>query len=430
MTIKKNFLYILTIFIIYLFLMLGGILNNILLKGIGLLSFYLIILLLPLKVNFYLLSVFTINLSLFCITNDSFGLLGIAYIIVFLKIYIFNDKSISFSQTLISIALLIFGVVRIRSNNYYDIALISQALVTIFVWKYYIKNISQIGIYNIIDGFFTGSIFLLIGMLIQYAFTDVNKFYGVLDNANYTAATFGILFTLSLYFIVRNINYTKKYILAFISIIGGLMTGSRGFIVSILAVVLVYLIYSLKNKRARKIISSFVVGFILFFGLYLINFGPAVYVWDSIILRTVQLSLNYREGYFMDISSGRLVLWDYYLRFLSQSNLTALFGKGFYNYHLIENGGYGLAVHNTIVSGIIGFGLIGVILTFILYFSIGKHKKVLFIPLTILLNFMITYFFIDGLLDLRFAFYFVIYYICLHLEEVVMKKRIKYEQYS
>ena len=114
---------------------------------------------------------------------------------------------------------------------------------------------------------------------------------------------------------------------------------------------------------------------------------------------------SYSNGDFMDITSGRFFLWKYYWANKVTNIKEFLFGIGFYNYYLAENGGYGLAAHNMYLSGIIGVGFIGqlammsLFLSFFDRVSLGviKNKAFLAIPIGVFTEYMM----LDGLFDQR-----------------------------
>ena len=147
------------------------------------------------------------------------------------------------------------------------------------------------------------------------------------------------------------------------------------------------------------------------FVLYLANFGPVMTIYNNTFGRTTELQESHIEGDFMDATSGRSVLWAYYMLKATSDSSIMLFGRGFYDYHLEENGGFGLAAHNMYISSIIGIGIIGTLLVLYMYFSIlksgyiRKHNKINIAFSSIIIALLVNYFFLDGILELRLITY-------------------------
>ena len=105
-------------------------------------------------------------------------------------------------------------------------------------------------------------------------------------------------------------------------------------------------------------------------------------------------------------------MWPYYLNQLCTSSRTILCGFGV-NSYLPEHGGYGLVAHNSFISGLMGFGIIGTALVIFSYaaliFSERPSSKTTasqkIMALSVLLSVVLGYFFLDGLMDVRLSMY-------------------------
>ena len=395
---------------VFFCLAIGVLLNNVLFSGVGIaIALLLFVCSNDLQV-FGFLAFFTPNTAIVVLTNGGMGLLGFFYLLFGLKLYLLKRRNhkISMSSCLMVVVLLVICLSRILNANVYDFAIMIQTVSAIGVWTYAAKKYDIEAKIRIILYFIFGAIFMLIGMIIQVPLAAETRIAGLLDDPNYTGGVFCVLFAIALLSFCYKLAIKKSFLLMLIAVLGGVLTGSRGFLLSVACVVCCYLLVGLKNKNARKVFSLVCIAIIGFFALYFIKVPLAVTLYDNTIGRTLQLSQNHQSGNFMDITSGRMVLWEFYLDKISSSVSLALFGRGFAGYELPANGGYGLAAHNAYIGGIMGIGVIGLLLIVILYWRIyqaGTKGKNHLVVLSIVIGIAVNYFFLDGLLDLRVSLY-------------------------
>lgn len=396
-----------------IFLFAGSALELSALKIVGLGISFFIVLFGDVLTSFFFLAFLTPNLAVFSYTNYGTGLLGLAYILLFLRCFLTakRPKCLSEKSILLMSIILLFGFARILQGITHDLLLFVQVICAIYVWKYFIKFYDKSDKYTLYKYFGYGVLALLFGMVVQY-FTigrSDNRFTGLLDDPNYTAASFAVLASLSVYLIFNKVKTKQVFFFLVVGMLGGLLTASRGFLLSIGMVAICYVLYALKNRRARIVFFYLLLVIALFVVLYVFKFGPVVSLYDKTIGRTLELQNNYSAGKFMDITSGRLVLWSFYWDELKIHPIMFAFGRGFENYYLVENGGYGLAAHNSFISGLMGFGLFGLITILSLYFEMCRFHKKSIIDFSIIVCFLTAYMFLDGLLDLRLILYFALF---------------------
>lgn len=413
---KSVYIYI---FIAYTMLMLGGVFNIVALQVLGCIMILGKIAVSPLNKAMPYLMAMIPNSQAFTISVVGSNFLGLSFMFILLNIIgLKKGRSVSFGAfTFIgAIYLLSLSFIRMTNGNYYDFALICQMLFVLIAWTNLLGTIKLQDALNIITYFRYGCLLMLCGMIVQYPFqtTEIGRFHAVLDDCNYTGGVSCVLLGIALLTYCYKLPLRNNRFYMILAILIGLMSGSRGFMLSsavLLAILL--LTYSFKGRTA-KIVLVFLLLLFAFYLLYLLGFGPAVTVYDNTIGRTMNLNESHQDGDFMDVTSGRTLLWAYYLDRASADSSLFYFGRGFYNYFTIKNGGYGLAAHNMVVSSIVGVGVIGTIIMLIMYlaFYLRNVKKTQIkykISFgSIIVAVLVCYFFLDGILETRLISYFAI----------------------
>lgn len=403
----------------YLFLMVGGVLKVPISQALGCLIILLAIICSPIEKGLLYSMAMVPNIAAYTVSDVGLNFLGVSFLIILLKMACGGNKwHIRITTVWIFVAgyLLSLSAFRLLSGNFYDFAIISQVLIVVLAWLSIIKHISVDESIKVIYFFRYGCILMVIGMIFQNLFDveSIGRFKAVNDDANYTGGVCSALLAIELLAYCYRLPLKHNYRYLLFAVFVGLMTGSRGFILSSAVTLFILLITKSFGKQTSKFVISLLVLLALFYGLYLAGFGPVVTVYANTIGRTIDLQENHMEGNFMDVTSGRTTLWAYYM-IMATSNMNVLyFGRGFYNYFLEENGGFGLAAHNMYVSSIVGIGVIGTILLLFLYFSIIRSdnwllkKKYVLSFSSLVLSIMVCYFFLDGALETRLVTYFAI----------------------
>lgn len=402
----------------YVFLMIGGVFEIPAIQAVGCLVLLFSIMSSPVEKSLLYIMAMVPNVAAYTITGIGSNFLGLSFLLLLFKIL--ANKRMGWTLRITPMCvftgfyLVALSLLRVLSGNFYDFALICQVIIVVISWLTILKSIPLFDCIKSIEFFRYGCVLMTIGMIFQYLFQEdgIGRFRAVLDDANYTGGVCCILLAIGLiaYCYKLPIKNNNRYIL--FAILSGLMTGSRGFMLSSAVALFVLLITKSFGKQTSKFIFSFLVLLAAFYGLYVVGFGPAVTVFDNTIGRTMTLEETHNDGDFMDVTSGRTILWAYYMTMALKDPSVFVFGRGFFNYFKEENGGFGLAAHNMYVSSIVGIGVIGTILILLLYFSIirqytwGLRRRYVLSIMSMAFAIMICYFFLDGILETRFVTYF------------------------
>lgn len=413
--------------IAYMFLLAGGILVNTGLQLIGCCIILAMILISPDEKSILYIMAMIPNAGAYTVSAVGVGFLGISFLILLIK-FCGNKRRwhlrVSTSLITISLYLLLISFLRVMYGNFYDIAIFIQTLFIVIAWYNILPSLKERKAIEMIDFFRFGCILMTIGMIVLYPFkTDtIGRFRAVLDDCNYTGGVCCFLLGISLLTYCYKLPLKKNSFFMFFAILSGLMTGSRGFLLSSGVLVLILLLTRSFGKNTKKFIIAFFALIVLFGGLYVAGFGPAVSTYNNTIGRTETLNENHTEGQFMDVTSGRLVLWAFYLDKATTDKSILYFGRGFNNYYMEETGGAGLPAHNIFIGSIMGVGIIGTILIILLYHKTLAHMGLKKIKGRIRVSFYalifsitVNYFFLDGMLDARYVSYFAIMVILIQL---------------
>lgn len=424
---KKNKSIKIIVTIAYLFLLAGGILENSGLQLIGCAFLLGMIVISPIEKSILYVMAMIPNAAAYTVSDIGIGFLGISFLFLLIKVSGNKGKwylRISTSIIAIGSYLLILSFLRVSKGNFYDFAVFIQTLFIVVAWYNILPSLKERNDIEMIDFFRFGCILMTIGMIVLYPFkTDtIGRFRAVLDDCNYTGGVCCFLLGISLLTYCYKLPLKKNTFFVFFAILSGLMTGSRGFLLSAGVLLLILILTRAFGKNTKKFIIVFFALIVLFGGLYVAGFGPAVSVYNNTIGRTETLSEDHKEGQFMDVTSGRLVLWAFYLDKATTDKSILYFGRGFQNYFEVENGGAGLAAHNMFISSIMGVGIIGTILIVLLYHKTLAHMGLKKIKGRIRVSFYalifsitVNYFFLDGMLDARYVSYFAIMVILIQL---------------
>ena len=423
---KKYISQLIVITIAFLFLATGGIIENAILQFIGCAIILGMVVISPAEKGILYVMAMVPNAAAYTVSAVGVGFLGLSFLLLFFK---FNENKrgrrlrIPEGVVVISIYLLSLSFMRIFEGNYYDFALFVQTLFVVVAWCSILPSLKNNNAIEMIKFFRFGCVLMTVGMILLYPFKEdtVGRFRAILDDCNYTGGVCFVLLGICLLTYCYKLPLKNNSFFMFFAIISGLMTGSRGFLLSVSVMLLILLLTRSFGKYTKKFIFAFFVLLGLFWGLYLSGFGPAVSAYDNTIGRTMTLKEEHTDGQFMDVTSGRLVLWAYYFDKASNDQSILYFGRGFQNYFMEENGGFGLAAHNMFVSSIMGVGIIGTILILIMYHiiaGIGLRKVKRRIGLSfysLIISITVNYFFLDGMLDARYISYFAIMVILIQL---------------
>lgn len=423
---KKYISQLIVITIAFLFLATGGIIENALLQFLGCAIILGMVVISPAEKGILYVMAMVPNAAAYTVSAVGVGFLGLSFLLLFFK-FSQNKRgrrlSIPGFVVVIGIYLLSLSFMRIFEGNYYDFALFVQTLFVVVAWCSILPSLKNNNAIEMMEFFRFGCVLMTIGMILLYPFKEdtVGRFRAILDDCNYTGGVCCVLLGISLLTYCYKLPLKNNSFFMIFAVISGLMTGSRGFLLSVGVMLIILLLTHSFGRYTKKFVFSFFVLLGFFWGLYLSGFGPAVSAYDNTIGRTVTLEEEHTDGQFMDVTSGRLVLWAYYLDKASNDQSILYFGRGFQNYFEEENGGAGLAAHNMFVSSIMGVGIIGTILILIMYHiiaGIGLRKVKRRIGLSfysLILSITANYFFLDGMLDARYVSYFAIMVILIQL---------------
>lgn len=401
---KKNKVYSLIIFFVFMIASLSG---NSIIQLAGTIFFLIVIMCSDFNTSFLITVCLVPSVAMLQVPWVGVGLIGIGSCLLAIRrryVQVVNKKIV----ILFSIVWII-TFFRIVEGNFYDMILLFLVFGTYCLCLGVINDESIDG-KDAIYSFRYGCLLMVCGMLIQFVVKGAadGRLRALSDDSNYTATMLMVLLLISLFAYGYKIRLKNNFLYMIISIVMAMLTGSRGFLLGLGIVCVVLAIRGLIKREERKITFFVLFGAVALIAMYFLHIDFAVSLYDKTIGRTLDLKSNYHSGSFMDISSGRFFLWDYYLEHKIVNIIDFLFGTGFHNYYTIESGGYGLAAHNMYISGIIGVGFVGLLCIIILYFLLwfkrekNQNEKVfILIPISV----FIVYIFLDGLFDVRLIYY-------------------------
>lgn len=380
---------------------------------IGVMALFLAVFIFNIYEAIQLTVAFTPNLAIVTLSKESIGLIGFLYLLLFFKCQIKSNAKlrINYSMFVPFVYLTFVSLMRVMNGNYYDLFIIIEVFIVILTWNSIFDNGDRLIYKEIYEAYGFGCALMLIGMLLRGLALDTSttRFMAILDDANFTSMAFIVLFASSLVAFSYKMKVKNKIINIIISLIGGTLTASRGFLVSLGVVILLFVVSGAINKKERKATFFFIIISIAVFIMYLVGVDYIVDLYNNTVGRTLELRNTYSNGSFMDVTSGRLYLWQYYINYIKKGKWILLFGRGFQGYYLIENGGYyNMSAHNSYIASVIAVGVIGTFMLFKAYFSIWKGRLFIergnrgFAFISIFIGTAVGYFFLDGILDLRY----------------------------
>lgn len=377
---------------------------------LGCVAYFSLVLFSDIDTSMVVLLVFAPNMAIITFSRDGFGLYGFGYILAFAKLLLTKRIKIPRLALMSAIIVLIFGLWRIISNkNFYDFAIFSVVVCSVFTWILYYNLSKTINYSALYKGFLFGCVLLFANILVSVITGNClpARWSALNDDPNYTGCTLCVLLMTTLIVFCYRLPSKFNFVMMVLCSLFGLMTGSRGFLLATIFGLAVFLTASIFGKKEKKVVLLILLGLLVIIVMYYLKVAFVVSVYDATIGRTFNLNQGYGASAYMDATSGRVFLWNYYWEMIKNNKATFFFGNGFYNYHLIENGGYGQVAHNAYISSIIGLGLVGSIALLLLYFSMVRSNFYLNrtrehrVFLTILLVVLVELFFLDGILDAR-----------------------------
>ncbi len=228
----------------------------------------------------------------------------------------------------------------------------------------------------------------------------VGYFAGIRNDRNFFSATVSLgIAVSSLYYVTStNKEYTRKYpIVIVVLIIGGLLSCSRTFMVSLLFSIAIILKYSMSLQKMKRM--SVLIAF-LALSVILVS-------KDERIVQTVQNTILRFSADDMSGGNGRFYTWMIYLEDFSSSIWSILFGKG--SERAIEPMmSQFMATHNTFIQGLYCGGIFGILSYILLFFKIfrrmARYGKVKIIELFPIADLLLCRFFIASYMSDAFSF--------------------------
>lgn len=182
----------------------------------------------------------------------------------------------------------------------------------------------------------------------------------------------------------RGIKSVLSCVVLALLLVAGLMTGSRGFLLSLAVLIVLYFISGLARSRVRML-GSLLIGLVaIIVGLYYSGLLPFLVDMFNGRMDTT------------DVSNGRLDLYSEYLAILLSNPLILLLGVGLVVYPTKINELFHtdlLMVHNSIIEVFVIWGIVGFLILAVLLFYMYKvlthdirglfRKLPVYIPLVI-----------------------------------------------
>ena len=354
------------------------------------------------------------------LTDSGISLLGVCYLLLFVKRLLTKRFKIECSYFFAIVPLLLISVALfVQYKTFYDFAIICEISVVILYLSAITKEKNSTFFSELLSAFLVGAFACSINIFFMRVMSGNlgDRANGILDNANYIAITFVVASLLCLIRFVRKRRDVRDIIAFLFFLFMLLITGSRGAILAIAGGLLWILFFGLyRYRKTRLILFVLLLAFGVSFVLYLAGFPAIVNIYDNLVLRTLNGLDRGSQGYFMDVSSGRLTLWNYYINAFNHMGIQKLFGLGSDRYYLASNGGYDFYAHNVFIGALMGIGALGLAFSILLYIifykkiskEIKKPCQKSVIVLSLFVSIIIGYFFLDGIFDLRLVVYIVI----------------------
>ena len=406
------------IVIINILFVAGAVFSNLLIRAIASFLLLFCILFFKEKNSVNLLIGLSPVQAILVLTDNGISLMGVFYLVLFLK-QLFVKKvfaPISYWVCLLPLLFISF-VIFAQFGSLYDFAIMCEFFVVICFLTNFLKGKSNDDHSDLIDAFLVGSLMcalniVLAALLANGAYQRAN---GILDNANYIAITFVVAGMVSLIRFIKNKNSIWSLVLSGFFLLMVLTTGSRGAILALASSILWIVLFGFaKYKKVSIVLMAIFAGLAVLVVLYVAGNQFVTSLYDNMVLRTLNGLANGKNGYFMDVSSGRMTLWSFYLNEFGNNGFQSIVGLGSNRYYLSSNGGYGFYAHNVFIGSLMGIGALGTCFTLALYITFYKNIRFNqkyrdnLIAYSILIAAIVGYFFLDGLFDLRITIYFVL----------------------
>lgn len=312
------------------------------------------------------------------------GANGISYTFISLIILLsLITKGINFNSTIIIIGL-ILSVIEILSFiygpfNLFELVRFMGVFFVAFLYMGETKNNYDHA--KILNYFYFGFIVAMINLFGQYImhysiielfnlsirFGNTEELFGYGKDAillSYNANGLGTLCLLVIFTTLIMAKFQNKkiyYILTFFSILVGVMTQSRTFLLSFLMTIVVYFLFNIRSVRdfLRVILLGSIIG-----GICVFIFATVLSSYAESLLERFQTS---------DLFNGRIEIMQYYLLESLKYPLRFLFGVGMQDYqgkYLYE-----MSCHNAFQEIMITWGITGLFIIVYLFYYIIKNAR-------------------------------------------------------
>lgn len=172
-------------------------------------------------------------------------------------------------------------------------------------------------------------------------------------------------------------NSKKRFFITALSImclLFGLLSLSKMYLITIIISIFSYVLLMNRNNKKIKTISLLLVLLIILYRLF-----------GNVIISLFQARLSNVDS-INDFTTGRSDIWKLYIEYLISNPIVILFGNGMNGNMLL-----GHAAHNSFITGIYKFGLLGLVMMYSYYKSVfnlikkGCNDKLLYyMPLLLL----------------------------------------------
>lgn len=217
----------------------------------------------------------------------------------------------------------------------------------------------------------------------------VLELFGVSVDPNNDAAFLAVGIAISLYFVMNKVINKRTKILSmiifFINTYALFMTGSRGGLLTEIAIVSVFALFSIRNGKNKFL---YVIGMIII--VFVLNYLAQHYLPKDIYYRLFNAS-TYEGG------SNRTDIWSNAMNLMKSNPLFFIFGSGWGAYYGYNN--YYVAMHNTFISMFCDTGIIGMSLFYYPIIKIIKYlyKNKVILPILLLVAGFVPAIFLEAI---------------------------------
>lgn len=384
--------------------------------AIGFLIAFLICKLLSFTILFYACAVLLTLYMLFCkpsslilmmvfilpssglikLTSASSAILGYCFLIGEIKYLVINTSKIKISLILVLLTLCVGLTVFYYLD--YSLGLTIFRFMVSMVFLYFVsgddKLISRLQ-KNGINVFIAGTIFNIVLGLAYYFFTKRNVFSGNFCGVSLDRNFYSAVISMAISFAVIQFFISKRALLTFAELVflffGGLLSGSRTFLVSLIIPILIVLYFLFSGKYIKKVLPFIFV--LLAVGL----------LFSSLLSPLLNMTIDRFDASDVSTANGRYDIWKYYLE-KTTSNPTSFFiGSSFKTdlYISTNHTLHDVVHHNTFIQSLSTIGVLGTSLLILSFYKLfvllkrpGKKRFVFLFPL---FSLILCYFFINGL---------------------------------